>query len=156
MAIAIEPTDWLTLDITKFEYKVEEDFQKNGFKFEDSFEQPDPGQLQRIPKLIDEADVLNLLRTDESKREAVSSISPEICEYYDVCTNHFYKDHLNLLKEYVAHVGFVQKLDDMNKAGKLLKFFDRQNTSPMNFGKHDCLKGTAAECNASMNTKLAH
>ena len=121
MAIPNEPIDWLKLDITKFENNVEGDFQKNGFKFEDSFEQPDAGQLQRIPKLIDETDVLTLLRTEKSEREAVSRISPEICEYYDDCTNHFYNDHLNLLKEYVAHVGYAQNLDNLNKAGKLLK-----------------------------------
>jgi len=60
-----------------------------------------------------------------------------------------------LLSEYLANVGYIQKLDRMNKEGKLLKFFDRQNVTAMNFGEHTCLQDTAAECNASMNSKLA-
>ena len=50
--------------------------------------------------------------TEKSKREIVSEISTEICKYFDCCADHFYKDHLNLLEEYLAHVGYIQQLDN--------------------------------------------
>lgn len=155
MAIPNDPLDWLNFDITKFEYNVEEKFQDYGFDFEDSFEQVDAGQLQRSPYLIDETDLFRLLRTEKSQRETVAGISPEICDFYDTCVKHFFEDHKKLLSEYLANVGYIQKLDTINKEGKLLKFFDRQNATTINFGDHPCLKETAAECNASMNSKLA-
>ena len=91
MAIPDEPIDWLNFDITKFEYNVEERFQNHGFNFEDSFEQVDTGQLQRTPHLIDETDLLKLLRTEKASWETVASISQEICKYYDKCLEHFFQ-----------------------------------------------------------------
>jgi hypothetical protein len=154
MTLSNDHIDWLNFDIVRFEYNVEEKFQSNGFNFEDSFENTDAGQHQKIPHLIDETDLLRLLRTEKSKRESVNSISPEICEYYDKCVEYFHNDHIKLLSEYLANVGCIEKLDQLNKEGKLLKFFDRRNTTAVNFGHHECLQESAEECNTSMNSKL--
>ena len=90
MAIHDEHIDWLNFDITQFEYNVDGNFQSNGFDFEDSFE-TDAGQHQKKPQPIDDTDLYRLLRTEKSKREVVSIISPEICDFYDKCMEYFHK-----------------------------------------------------------------
>jgi hypothetical protein len=61
---------------------VEARFQSYGFTFEDSFEQIDASQLQRIPHLIriDETDLIKLLRMEEASEENTVSISPEFAD----------------------------------------------------------------------------
>ena len=155
MSILDEPIDWLNFDISRFEYNVDARFQNHGFTFEDSFKQIDAGQLQRIPHLIDETDLLKLLRTEKSAREIPACISPEICKYYDDCVGYFLQDHKKLLSEYLANVGCIQRLDRMNKEDKLLPFFNRRNKTAINFGDLACLQEAAADCSASMDSKLA-
>ena len=52
-------------------------------------------------------------------------------------------------KENGKDLGYIKKSDEMNKAGTILKLFNLQNTTDVNFGANECPKEIAAECNAS-------
>ena len=47
MYIASAPLTWLNLDISKYDFNVDDNFPSGGFTFEDSFEQTDSCQLQK-------------------------------------------------------------------------------------------------------------
>jgi hypothetical protein len=50
-------------------------------------------------------------------------------DFYESCKSHFYNEYLLLLSGYLANIERAKKLDDVNKAGNLLKFFELRLTA---------------------------
>ena len=84
--MSAEFPDWLTIDITEFEYGPDENFSMVGLDFEDHFKRIDRSQFQSEPTSLDEAVLIDQLRANKSARG--TQIPPILCEYYDRCSEH--------------------------------------------------------------------
>ena len=107
----------MNFSLSEFDFSEPDDFPTHGFKFDAAFDEPDQGQLQIEPNILDEADLLGLLRSKKEVRDA--RIPATLYEFYDNCKSHFYHEFLLLLSGYLANIEKAKKLDDINKAGGL-------------------------------------
>ena len=142
--------DLLTVDIKDFDYGTDENFSNVGLKFVDTFQQIDrsPSQFQSEPTSFDEAALMDQLRAEKSVRG--TQIPPILCDYYDRCSEYFYKSFLDLLTNYLSNVKALKKLTEMNANSKQMKFFELNLASKLNFGSHPTLQECALKCDAAM------
>ena len=142
----------MNFSLSEFDFSEPDDFPTHGFKFDAAFDEPDQGQLQIEPNILDEADLLGLLRSKKEDRDA--RIPATLYEFYDNCKSHFYHEFLLLLSGYLANIEKAKKLDDINKAGGLLKFFDLGLSSSLHFGEHQIMRNNAADTERLIKTEL--